>query len=103
MKSPASLEKPGFFANLPALTHLAAHPPSNCLVPGPVAPLRRSLTSHIEREDEPRQRPLDFRLIARLVQHTRPYARLRNGLLVTVLLRSFQLPGLTWVVAAVIN
>jgi ATP-binding cassette subfamily B protein len=72
-------------------------------VPGPVAPLRRSLTSHIEREDEPRQRPLDFRLIARLVQHTRPYSRLRNGLLVTVILRSFQLPALTWVVAAVIN
>jgi len=72
-------------------------------VPVPVAPLRRSLTSHIEREDEPRQRPLDFRLIARLVQHTKPYTRLRNGLLLTVLLRSFQLPALTWVVASVIN
>ncbi len=37
------------------------------------------------------------------MKHTRPYARLRNGLLLTVLLRSFQLPGLTWVVASVIN
>ncbi|HVJ69765.1 MAG TPA: ABC transporter ATP-binding protein [Caulifigura sp.] len=72
-------------------------------MPAPVAPLRRSLTSHVEREDEPRQRPLDFRLIARLVQHTRPYARLRNGLLATVVLRSFQLPALTWIVAWVIN
>ncbi len=72
-------------------------------MPAPVAPLRRSLTSHVEREEEARQRPLDFRLIARLVQHTRPYSRLRNGLLVTVLLRSFQLPALTWIVASVIN
>ncbi len=75
----------------------------HALVPAPVAPLRRSLTSHVEREEEARQRPLDFRLIARLVRHTRPYSRLRNGLLVTVVLRSFQLPGLTWVVASVIN
>ena len=72
-------------------------------MPAPVAPLRRSLTSHVEREEEARQRPLDFRLIARLVHHTRPYSRLRNGLLVTVLLRSFQLPALTWIVASVIN
>ncbi len=69
----------------------------------PVAPLRRSLTSHVEREDEPRQRPLDFRLIARLIQHTRPYSGLRNGLMLTVVLRSIQLPALTWVVASVIN
>jgi ATP-binding cassette, subfamily B, bacterial len=85
------------------------HPPCDATtsnfatVPAPVAPLRRSLTKHIEREEEPRQRPLDFRLISRLIRYTRPYARLRTGLMVTVLLRSFQLPGLTWVVASVIN
>jgi ATP-binding cassette subfamily B protein len=61
------------------------------------------LTRHVEREEEPRQRPLDFRLIARLAEHTRQYAGLRNRLLVTVLLRSIQLPALTWIVAAVIN
>ena len=34
---------------------------------------------------------------------TRPYAAKRNWLLLTVLIRSIQLPALTWVVAAVIN
>ena len=63
----------------------------------------QSLTRHVEREDEPRQRPLQFRLIARMMQHTRPYACKRNWLLVSVLLRAVQLPALTWMVAAVIR
>src|SRR5262245_9925856 len=54
-------------------------------------------------EEEARQRPLDVRLIARILQFTRPYAAKRFGLLVTVLMRSVQLPALTWVIAAVIN
>ena len=49
------------------------------------------------------QRPLDFRLIGRVLEYTRPYAVQRNWLFLCVLLRSVQLPGLTWVVAAVIN
>lgn len=49
------------------------------------------------------KRPLDFRLIARLMQYTRPYAVKRNWLLLMVLLRSIQLPALSWVIAAVIN
>ncbi|WP_437227987.1 ABC transporter ATP-binding protein [Planctomicrobium sp. SH661] len=67
-----------------------------------VKALDRSLTRHIERQEE-RQRPLDFRLISRLMSYTRPYRGLRNWLLVSVVLRSFQLPALTWMVAAVIN
>ena len=63
----------------------------------------RTLTRVSHHEDEPHQRPLDFRLIARLFEYTRPYARQRNWLVLLVLLRSIQLPGLTWVVAAVIN
>jgi ATP-binding cassette, subfamily B, bacterial len=68
-----------------------------------VQSLSRSLTRHVEREDEPRQRPLNFRLIARLAKHTRRYSRLRNLLMLTVVVRSIQLPALTWIVAAVIN
>ena len=69
----------------------------------PICP-QRSLVRYTEHdEEEPRQRPLDFRLIAQLMQYTRPYAARRNGLLVMVLLRSIQLPALTWIVAAVIQ
>ena len=50
-----------------------------------VRTLSRSLTRHVEREEH-RQRPLDFRLIARLLGYTRPYAAQRNWLLVTVVL-----------------
>ena len=63
---------------------------------------RRSLTRHIERQEE-RQRPLDFGLIRRIMSYTRPYAAKRNWLLLTVIIRSIQLPALTWVLAAVIN
>lgn len=57
------------------------------------------------RRDEPEvhQRPLDFRLISRLMEYTRPYATKRNWLAVLVILRSIQLPGLTWCLAAVVN
>lgn len=63
---------------------------------------RRSLT-RLSHEQEARERPLDFRLIARLMRFTRPYAWVRNWLVVLVLVRSVQLPCLTWCIAAVIN
>ena len=63
----------------------------------------RTLTRHVEREDEPRQRPLDFRLIARLMDATRAYGSKRFWLLVVVVIRAVQLPALTWVLAAVIR
>jgi len=67
-------------------------------------PMLRTLTqlSRLE-EREPDQRPLDFRLIARLFQYTRPYASMRNWLCIWVIVRSIQLPVLTWVIAVVIN
>jgi len=68
-----------------------------------VTTLRRSITRHIEREEEATQRPLDFRLISRILSYTRPYPKLRFWLFVTVILRSIQLPALTWAIAAVIN
>lgn len=51
----------------------------------------------------PNQRPLDFRLIARLLTYTRPYAARRNALLVCVLLRAAQLPAIAWALGAVIS
>ncbi len=65
---------------------------------------RAALTRVTSREEaEADQRPLDFQLIARVLGYTAPYAAQRNWLFLCVLLRSVQLPGLTWVVAAVIN
>jgi ATP-binding cassette subfamily B protein len=49
------------------------------------------------------QRPLDFTIIRRLVACTRPYGRLRGLLLVLVVLRSVQLPGMAWLMAWVIS
>ncbi len=68
-----------------------------------VTTLQQSITRHVEREDEPRQRPLDFRLIARLMDATRPYGRKRFWLLVSVVTRAIQLPALTWLIAAIIR
>jgi ATP-binding cassette subfamily B protein len=68
-----------------------------------VATLKQSITRHVEREDGPRQIPLDFRLIARLMEATRPYRRKRFWLLVVVIVRAIQLPALTWLIAAVIR
>lgn len=68
-----------------------------------VATLGRTLTRHIEREDEPRQRPLDFRLIVRLMEATRAYGSKRLWLLASVMVRAVQLPALTWVLASVIR
>ena len=48
------------------------------------------------------QRPLDFALVRRIYAYTRPHARLRNRLIFMVLLRSLQLPAVTWGTAAVI-
>lgn len=63
-----------------------------------------ALTKLGDRDDEQvTSRPLDFRLIARLMGYMRPYARQRNWLLVAVVLRAIQLPTLSWVLAAVID
>lgn len=55
------------------------------------------------RYDEAEQRPLDGRLIGRLWRYTEPHKRKRTFLLVTVVMRSLQIPLTSWLVAAVIN
>ena len=62
-----------------------------------------ALTKLGQHEDHVDSRPLDFRLIARLMEFMRPYAPQRNWLLVAVVLRAIQLPALSWVLAAVID
>ncbi len=59
----------------------------------------------VRREDDEEQRhaPLQWKLIRRLWTYTRPHARLRNTLLLCVVLRGIQLPMLAWALAAVIN
>jgi ATP-binding cassette, subfamily B, bacterial len=52
---------------------------------------------------EPDQKPLDFGIVRRLYSYTKPYARLRNALLGLVLLRSIQIPLVTWAIAKVIS
>lgn len=52
---------------------------------------------------EPDQKPLDFGIVRRIFGYTKPYARLRNGLLGLVVLRSVQLPLITWTTAKVIS
>ena len=58
---------------------------------------------HQEVNDEAQERPLDFGLIRRLFRYTRPYAAKRNCLLLLVLLRSLQLPVLSWLIGAVVK
>jgi ATP-binding cassette subfamily B protein len=71
--------------------------------PAPSAGLQLlTRVGHAE-EPEANQRPLDIRLIARIWQFTRPYAAMRTWLAVLVIVRSVQLPGLTWVLTAVIT
>ena len=61
------------------------------------------LTVRRAEDREAEQRPLEMGLITRLLAYTRPYAVKRNWLLLMVVLRSIQLPGLTWLTAAVIT
>jgi ATP-binding cassette subfamily B protein len=52
---------------------------------------------------EAKQRPLDWRLIARLWRYAQPHAFKRNLLLLIVIVRAIQLPMIAWVAASVIN
>jgi ATP-binding cassette subfamily B protein len=57
----------------------------------------------LDPDDEIDKRPLDARLIRRLMQFTRPYAKKRNLLFALVLVRAIQLPALGWVVGLVLS
>lgn len=54
-------------------------------------------------EAEADQKPLDFAIVRRIFAYTKPYGRLRNGLFGLVILRSVQLPLVTWAIAKVIS
>lgn len=54
-------------------------------------------------EDEALRRPLDWGLVARLYQRTKPHSKTRNRLLCLVTLRSIQLPTIGWAVAALLS
>lgn len=56
-----------------------------------------------EDDREPDKRPLDLRLITRLIGYMRPYAAKRNVLFLMVILRSIQLPLVAWSIGAVID
>jgi ATP-binding cassette subfamily B protein len=56
-----------------------------------------------QKDKEAKQRPLSFAVIRRLLGYTRPYAFRRNTLIALALIRSIQLPGLAWALAAVLN
>lgn len=62
-----------------------------------------AITTRKEDEREPDKRPLDLRLITRLIGCMRPYAVKRNWLLLMVVLRAIQLPMIAWTIGAVIN
>jgi len=66
-------------------------------------PANRTLTKVTDKDREAKRRPLDFGIIVRLMQYTRPYASLRNTLLFLVLFRACQLPALAALLAWVIH
>lgn len=66
----------------------------------------RTITKLAPRSSDPDaidQLPLDFALVARLLRCIGPFAAQRNWLFLFVVVRSIQLPCLTWIVAAVIK
>lgn len=65
----------------------------------------KAAITHFQREpmDESHQRPLELKLIRRLFTYTRPYRVKRNWLILIVIVRSFQVPVLTWMIGAVVK
>jgi len=56
-----------------------------------------------EQEDGPAARPLNLRLIWRVLKYTKPYKTKRNLMFVIVLVRAVQVPALAFAIAAVIS
>jgi ATP-binding cassette subfamily B protein len=65
------------------------------------APAR--LVHRVRTELEAHQRPIDLRIVRRLVAFTKPYARKRNWLGLMVVLRAIQFPALGWATAAILS
>ncbi|WP_437327025.1 ABC transporter ATP-binding protein [Sorangium sp. So ce381] len=57
----------------------------------------------LDDERDQHHRTLDLGLVRRVFDFTRPYARKRNALFALVVVRSIQLPILTWAVGAIIS
>ena len=76
---------------------------SSLTAPSVEPPPELTLTTRRDEEDEPDQRPLEFRLIRRLLGYTRPHAVRRNWLLVLTVVRAVQLPFVTWSLTEVIT
>lgn len=53
-------------------------------------------------EEEEHFKPLEWGLIRRLLGYTKPHARKRNVLIVLTVLRSIQLPAITWAMSKII-
>ncbi len=65
--------------------------------------MQSELTKVSRQQEEAEQHPLDFKLIRRLFQYTRPYAKIRNWLLLLVVVRSIQLPVVPFVMGHIIR
>ncbi|MCC7085854.1 MAG: ABC transporter ATP-binding protein [Pirellulales bacterium] len=89
------MNAPALFPRIPRFTPLRC--PRSYVSTNAITRLDR----HEEREVE--MRPLEMGLILRLFGYTKPYAAQRNWLVLLVILRSIQLPALTWVIAAIIK
>ncbi len=66
-----------------------------------LAPTLTRLDAHEQYELD--MRPLELGLIRRLFGYTKPFTGKRNWLIFFVVVRSIQLPALTWVIAAIIK
>ena len=53
-------------------------------------------------DDEEHFKPLEWGLIRRLFTYTRPFARKRNALIVLTIIRSIQIPAITWAMGRII-
>lgn len=62
-----------------------------------------SITAPRKDEREPDKRPLELKLITRLIGYMRPYAVRRNWLIAMVIIRSIQLPLIAWTIGSIIE
>ncbi len=63
----------------------------------------KELTRVTEQARETDQRPLDLNLIRRLFGYMRPYSRIRNWLILLVVVRSIQLPAIPFFMGYIIR
>ena len=69
--------------------------------PPPIRPLGL-VRREPDDEDEEQFKPLEWGLIRRLFTYTRPFAAKRNALFVLTIIRSMQVPAITWAMSEII-